>query len=127
MAIKIQTQETFIPIELGDLTLKFDVSDESLINLRKKMTDVQNASKELGETEDDNQTIEQVNAVIGKAYDELFGEGTYKKVYEISPSAFITTQYFMEIAQGLSKEMGKRGFVLSTHEKAKQYLANKKK
>lgn len=126
MSIRIQTQDTFIPVELGDLTLKFDISDESLINLRRKMEDVQNVAKNIKETSNDEEVIEQVKSIIGKAYDEVFGKGTYDKVYEVSPSVFITTQYFMEIAQGLNKEMENRGFTVSTHEKAKQYLAKKK-
>lgn len=127
MAIKIQTQKTYIPIHLGELTLKFDVSDESLVNLRKKMTDVQNVSKDIKETDDDAKTIEQVKGVMRKAYDELFGKGTFDKVYEISPSVFIVTQYFMDIAQGLNKELKNRGLINTSHDKAKQYLANKKK
>lgn len=126
-AIRIQTQETFIPIELGDLTLKFDVSDGALLNLREKMTDVQRASNELDEDAEDEEVIEQVKGIIRDSYDELFGKGTFDKVYKISPSVFIVTQYFFEIGKGISEEMEKRGFTLSQQEKAKEYLTNKKK
>lgn len=127
MAIKIQTQDTFIPVEIGDLTLKFDVSDDSLVTLRKKIDNIQKTSENINTKGDDSEVLESVKDVIRTAYDDVFGEGTYDKVYEISPSVIITTQYFLDIGQGIGKEMDERGLTLSSHEKAKKYLQNKNK
>lgn len=127
MAIKIQTQDTFIPVEIGDLTLKFDVSDDSLVTLRKKIDNIQKMSENINTKGDDAEVLESVKDVIRTAYDDVFGEGTYDKVYEISPSVIITTQYFLDIGQGIGREMDERGLTLSSHEKAKKYLQNKNK
>src|SRR5690554_752169 len=126
MAIKIQTKQTFIPIEIGDeLTLKFDLSDEAMLNLEKKMTDVQKSFAEVDENDSDEEAIEKVKNIIRAAFDEIFGEGTFDKVYAISPSTLIVAEYFMQIAQGLQEEMRDRGFITSPQDKVEKYLQHK--
>ena len=126
MAIKIQTKQTFIPIEIGDeLTLKFDLSDEAMLNLKKKVTDVQKSFAEVDENDSDEEAIEKVKNIIRAAFDEIFGEGTFDKVYAISPSTLIVAEYFMQIAQGLQEEMRDRGFITSPQDKVEKYLQYK--
>lgn len=126
MAIKIQTKQTFIPIEIGDeLTLKFDLSDEAMLNLEKKVTDVQRSFAEVDENDSDEEAIEKVKNIIRSAFDEIFGEGTFDKVYAISPSTLIVAEYFMQIAQGLQKEMRERGFITTSQDKVEKYLQHK--
>lgn len=126
MAIKIQTKQTFIPIEIGDeLTLKFDLSDEAMLNLEKKVTDVQKSFAEVDEKDSDEEAIEKVKNIIRAAFDEIFGEGTFDKVYAISPSTLIVAEYFMQIAQGLQEEMRDRGFITSPQDKVEKYLQHK--
>lgn len=126
MAIKIQTKQTFIPIEIGDeLTLKFDLSDEAMLNLEKKVTDVQKSFAEVDENDSDEEAIEKVKNIIRAAFDEIFGEGTFDKVYAISPSTLIVAEYFMQIAQGLQEEMRDRGFITSPQDKVEKYLQHK--
>ena len=126
MAIKIQTKQTFIPIEIGDeLTLKFDLSDEAMLNLKKKVTDVQKSFAEVDENDSDEEAIEKVKNIIRAAFDEIFGEGTFDKVYAISPSTLIVAEYFMQIAQGLQEEMRDRGFITSPQDKVEKYLQHK--
>lgn len=124
MAINIQTQKTYIPIQLGDLELRFDVSDDSLVKLRSNITKVEENFNKL--TEDNEAGIEQVKNILKEVYDNLFGDGTFEQVYEISPSVLIVTEYFLQIANAIRKELNKRGFQTSPHEKAQKYLANKK-
>ena len=126
MSIKIQTKQTFIPIEIGDeLTLKFDLSDEAMLNLKKKVTDVQKSFAEVDENDSDEEAIEKVKNIIRTAFDEIFGEGTFDKVYAISPSTLIVAEYFMQIAQGLQEEMRDRGFITSPQDKVEKYLQYK--
>lgn len=126
MSIKIQTKQTFIPIEIGDeLTLKFDLSDEAMLNLKKKVTDVQKSFAEVDENDSDEEAIEKVKNIIRAAFDEIFGEGTFDKVYAISPSTLIVAEYFMQIAQGLQEEMRDRGFITSPQDKVEKYLQYK--
>lgn len=126
MAIKIQTKQTFIPIEIGDeLTLKFDLSDEAMLNLEKKVTDVQKSFAKVDENDSDEEAIEKVKNIIRSAFDEIFGEGTFDKVYAISPSTLIVAEYFMQIAQGLQEEMKERGFITTSQDKVEKYLQHK--
>lgn len=126
MSIKIKTKQTFIPIEIGDeLTLKFDLSDEAMLNLKKKVTDVQKSFAEVDENDSDEEAIEKVKNIIRAAFDEIFGEGTFDKVYAISPSTLIVAEYFMQIAQGLQEEMRDRGFITSPQDKVEKYLQYK--
>jgi len=127
LAIKIQTQQTHIPIELGDLKLKFDISDDSLIDLRKKIEEVQNIAQDIDTEGSDSEVMDRVKGVMRRAYDDLFGEGTFDKVYEVTPSILVTTQYFLDMAQGLGEEMEKRGFTSTSQEKLEKYLQNKNK
>ncbi|HLQ75429.1 MAG TPA: hypothetical protein VK107_05305 [Alloiococcus sp.] len=124
MAIKIQTKQTYIPIELGDLELKFDLTDESIANFRKEAVRVQ---KELGKLSDDEDAQEQAKEVLKRGFDLMFGDGTFSQIYDISPSSIVIAEYFASITEGIAEELNKRGFKTSQKDKAKKYLANKKK
>lgn len=127
MAIKIQTKKTHIPIFLGDLELKFDITDESLISLKERMTDVFNVAKRTELSNDDKKANKQLKEVLKKAYDDLFGAGTFEKVYKISPSSVICAEYLAEIGKELEVEFDKMGIKNNQQQKANKYLQNKKK
>lgn len=129
MAIKIQTQDTFIPIELGDLTLKFHVTDESVINFRKEAIRLQEELEKFSnsESDDDEELLNRAKKALKHGLDTFFGDGAFEKVYDISPSVVIVMNYFEQMVEGITQELNKMGMSESQAEKAKKYLRNKKK
>lgn len=128
MAIKIQTQQTYIPIQLGDLELKFEVTDDSILALQTELTKVQKELDALDRGGSDEEKLNKSKLVLKRGFDTFFGEGTFDKVYEMSPSVMIIMEYFKQISEALFKELEKMGYRQTTQaDKAKKYLANKKK
>lgn len=127
MAIKIQTKDSYIPIFLGDLEIRFDISDDSLTKLRKGASKVQEELDAIKEPEDEEKATEEMKGVLKRGFDFLYGEGTFEKVYEITPSVMVCFEYFQQMTDATFKELDKRGLSPSQKEKAKQYLAKKNK
>jgi len=123
MAIKIQTKQTYVPVILGDLELKFDISDESILKLEKSAGKVKSELEKVKVTsKNEEEALEKSKQALKKGYDFLFGEGTFEKVYELSPSVAICAEYFEQIALGLFEELEKRGFSKTTQSKVQKYL-----
>lgn len=127
MAIKIQTKDSYIPIFLGDLEIRFDISDDSLTKLRKGASKVQEELDAIKEPEDEEKAMEEMKGVLKRGFDFLYGEGTFEKVYEITPSVMVCFEYFQQMTDATFKELDKRGLSPSQKDKAKQYLAKKNK
>ena len=127
LAIKIQTKDSYIPIFLGDLEIRFDISDDSLTRLRKGAARVQEELDAIKEPEDEEKATEEMKGVLKRGFDFLYGEGTFEKVYEITPSVIVCLEYFQQMTEATFKELEKRGVSPSQKEKAKQYLAKKNK
>lgn len=121
MAIKIQTKTTQIPIELGDLTLHFDMSDKGIEKLFKAG---ETFEKEIAKIEKDD--VDSLKEMLKKVYDLFLGKGSFEKVYEVSPSIVILTNYFWQIHEGLIEEIEKRSGQTKT-QKVEKYLQNKNK
>ena len=121
MTIKIQTKVPHIPIEIGDLTLKFDVTDE---NIDKLFNGYDEMLKNFKDIEVDN--IEKGRKILKGAIDYILGDGSFEKIYGLSESILITRQYFEEIVDGLSKELTER-YGDKNREKIEKYLQKKKK
>lgn len=130
-AIKIQTQQDYIPIQLGSEELRFYITDDSVLKVRNGFKEVQkkfdNIQKQADEKElTDEEAIEMGKETLRNGFDFFFGEGTFEKVYAISPSVVICMQYFSQIIEALLIELDKKTKV-TTQDKAKKYLANKNK
>src|SRR5690625_5115693 len=120
MSIKIQTKTTQIPIEFGDdLTLYFDMSDENIDNLFKAQEAFE---KDIAKI--DNDDIEGLKEMLRKVYTMFLGEEAFDKVYKISPSVVILTNYLWSIIDGLKVEIEKRAGQTQM-QKAQKYLQNK--
>lgn len=126
MAIKIQTQDAFIPVEIGDVTLKFDISDESINDFRKNALKVKQELDEMTINDDDEKVLEQCKDVLKRGFTMMFDEDAFQKVYDISPSVIIVMEYFSQITEGISEELKERGYTESVKSKSDKYL-NKKK
>jgi len=121
MAIKIQTEKPVIPIELGELKFEFELTDENI----KRFYDTQDEiRKEFEEMNGDD--LESTKEIVKKAFDYILGDGAFDKIYEVSPSIIIVVKYFQQIVEGLEVELLERA-ENTVQQKAKKYLANKKK
>jgi hypothetical protein len=126
MAIKIQTQKTEIPVEIGDLKFSFNVSDESIKKFRNEAIKVQKELEEIAISDNDDQALEQAKEALKRGFEIMLGEGSFKKIYDISPSLVLCMQYFVQIAIGIDEELKNMGFSQSQKDLAKKYLAQKK-
>src|SRR5690625_4360644 len=122
MTIKIQTKTTQIPIEFDDkLTLYFDMSDDNIDRLFKAQKTFE---KEISEI--DNDDIDGLKEMLRKAYTLFLGEEAFDKLYELSPSVVILTNYFWSIVEGLQEEIEKRAGQTQM-QKVEKYLQQKNK
>lgn len=126
MAIKIQTQKPEIPVEIGDLKFSFNVSDESIKKFRNEAIKVQKVLEEIAISDNDDQALEQAKEALKRGFEIMLGEGSFKKIYDISPSLVLCMQYFVQIAIGIDEELKNMGFSQSQKDLAKKYLAQKK-
>lgn len=127
MAIKIQTEKPHIPIEFGNLNFKFDLTDESIKAYRENHSKLQKDLEGINIDEDDEAAIEQVRDLLERGYDLTLGKGAFAKIYKEVPSVILLLNYFEQLMNGIGEELKKRGFKPSAQEKARKYLANKKK
>lgn len=126
MAIKIQAKKTEIPVEIGELKFAFDVSDESIQNFREEALRIQKEFHEIGPDVDDEKALEQAKNILKHGFDMMLGEGSFEKIYELSPSVMICAQYFAQIVQGIEVELQNMGFSESQQEIAQKYIRKKK-
>ena len=120
MSIKIQTKTTQIPIEFGDeLTLYFDMSDENIQKLFKAQETFEQEISEI-----DNDDIDGLKGMLRKAYTLMLGDDAFDRLYELSPSVVILTNYFWDIARGLVDEIEKRAGQTQM-QKVEKYLQQK--
>lgn len=126
MAIKIQTRKAEIPVEIGELKFTFDVSDESIKSFREEALRIQKEFHEIGHDVDDEKALEQAKNVLKHGFDMMLGEGSFEKIYELSPSVMICAQYFAQLVQGIEVELQNMGFSESQQEIANQYIPKKK-
>lgn len=127
LAINIQTQKTYIPVHLGELELQFDLSDDNVLRFRKEAIRVHEELEDVSASEDINKAMKQAKDALRKGFDVFFGEGTFEKVYELSPSLTILIQYFVQISEAISEKLEEIGYNATAEDKARKYLAKKKK
>lgn len=130
-AIRIQTEEVFIPVEIGEVELKFMVDDESLNRLDgateifekkgKEIDDKVKAGKLSKEKE-----FEATKDFVKESYDYLFEEGSFDAIYKQTPSLQSVVKYFIDIGEGLSEELKARGIDSKQSEKMKKYIGDNK-
>ncbi|MGL4697131.1 hypothetical protein [Enterococcus larvae] len=119
--VKIELLDTRIEIPFEDKegnvveTLYFDRSDDSLQKLEKSIGVVEKKMKELEESESGWDTSK---TFVKEAIDTVFGEGSFEKLYKISPSIQIIMHYFLQMAIGIRKQIADE----QSEEKLKKYL-----
>lgn len=123
MSINIKKQDTFIPVVVGDVELKFHFEDDSMTKVRNTLLRTQ---KEIGRIEGDDWTdkeVEKAKAILTKAMDSMFEEGAFEKLYAMTPSVIIVLDYFRLMVDGVTEELSKKGIASDEGDIAKKYLA----
>lgn len=130
MAIKIQTEETVIPVEIGNLTFGFNISDDAVSTFQngvdKVLEKFKKLEKEISE-ENGSEVIGLVKQVLTEGFDFMLGEGTFEKLYKQTPSVIKLTNVFKQLSDSLKEELETAGIEESQKELGQKYLAKKAK
>lgn len=106
----IQLQKTTIDIPFVDakgkeqLVIQFDRSDDNIKRLYASFDELEKAKNELSVTENED-IFEDTRHFIKNMMDPIFGNGTFDKIYAISPSSLIVVVYFYKMAMALKEEL----------------------
>lgn len=145
--VKVEIKRTGFPVEIGDIELWFDSSVENLKNFanlekvsREKLDKVSEKAqhvhfpKEINDetiNEVTEETIEEAFSLtkefIAIQYDVVFGDGTFKKIYEKYPDIYALEDTLdivgLAITERLEEEFDKR---VSRYHTTKNDLLKKK-
>lgn len=104
--IQFKKTSNVIPIDFGEFRLEFVANDDNMARmseLGKKLQDRTNVY--LNENVDDRGTLEAIQSITKEAWDELFGVGTYDRVYDFSGNSSVyTLSYLLETIEGITDE-----------------------
>ena len=126
MAIKIQTQKTEIPVEIGELNFNFDVSDDGIKQFRINATNIQKEFHSIGKSVDDEKAIEQAKDVLGRGFEILLGKDSFDEIYNLHPSIMTCMNYFVQLVSGIEQELQNMGLSQSQQDLARKYIAQNK-
>lgn len=111
----IQLQKTTIDIPFVDakgkeqLVIQFDRSDDNIKRLYDSFDELEKAKNELSVTETED-VFEDTRDFIKNLMDPIFGNGTFDKIYALSPSSLIVVVYFYKMAMALKEELETEDF-----------------
>lgn len=105
--IKLQSNFIEFPFEneKGEvvLTLKFDKSDENFKQLEKTYDELNKKMGKINEQEESE--VEQGKEILKEAVDQIFGEGSFDKMYQLSPSILLVFKYLVQMVEGIYQEI----------------------
>lgn len=119
----IKLQSNFIEFPFEDdkgnvlLTLKFDKSDENIEKLENSIGKFESEKQRL--STEGQQSFEDGKKVFKEIVDSVFGDGSFDKMYELSPSTINVLKYFTQMAEGIFAEIN----VDKDTEKFNKYLS----
>ena len=146
--VKIDIKRTGFPVNVGEVELWFDSSIENLKNFvnveeiaRERIKEISEQAKHIHFPEDINEetiqdvedeTIEEAFSIskeyIAVQYDVIFGEGTFKKIYEVYPDVFALEDAFDLIADGIAERLEEENEIRTQkYRETKMSLLDKKK
>lgn len=106
----IQLRKTTIDIPFLDdkgneqLVLHFDRSDENIKRLYRSFDEIKKQA-EVFEKENTDDDFEEAAKFVKTTMDAVLGDGAFEQVYALSPSIFIVTTYFYQLAVGIKEEL----------------------
>lgn len=146
--VKIDIKRTGFTVNVGEVELWFDSSIENLKNFvnveevaHERIQDIAKQAKHIHFPEEINEetikevedeTIEDAFSItkeyIAVQYDVIFGDGSFKKVYEVYPDVFALEDAFDLIAVGIEKRLEEENKMRTQkYEQTKMNLLDKKK
>lgn len=145
--IKIDVQRTGFPVKIGSLELWFDSSLENLRRFfdveelaQEKLKEAQEKAKHIHFPDDldglEDVDIRNVDAAldvhkefIAAQYDIIFGDGTFKKIYEQYPDIMALEQALDPLGEAIARkiEEQEKERAKQVEEKKKEYLNKKAK
>jgi|SRR5690606_6915332 len=126
MAIRIQERKPEIPVEIGPLKFSFEVTDESVLEFRKKAVEIQKELEELKVDENKQEDLEACKDVLRRGFDLLLGDGAFEKIYELTPSVVILMDYLAQLADGINEELRNMGATAVLKRRAEKYIGKRK-
>lgn len=146
--VKVEIKRTGFPVSVGDVELWFDSSIENLKNFtyveeiaRERIKEIAEQAEHVHFPEEINdetvkdiedETIEEAFSIskeyIAVQYDIIFGDGTFKKIYEVYPDVFALENAFDIVADGISERLEEENEKRTKkYQNAKMELLEKKK
>lgn len=83
-------------------TITFDKSDSNIKHFWEKYKEIQ---KMQFVEEDEEANFETVTREVKGYMDDLFGEGSFDKLYALNPSILIVSTYFLQMATQIREEI----------------------
>ena len=123
--IKIQIETAAIPVEIGKLKFEFDTSDESILDFRKTAFTFKDELENVDVTEGDE--YEGAKDILRRGFDLMLGEGSFKKIYEQTPSVILVAKYFVQLTESITEQLNKMGLSETQQQKAQKYIKAKNK
>jgi len=123
--IKIQIETAAIPVEIGKLKFEFDTSDESILDFRKTAFTFKDELENVDVTEGDE--YEGAKDILRRGFDLMLGEGSFKKIYEQTPSVILVAKYFVQLTESITERLNKMGLSETQQQKAQKYIKAKNK
>lgn len=149
MTVKIDIKRTGFPVKIGDLELFFDSSIENLRRFfdveeiaQKKLKEAQEKAKYIHFPEDinvetiKNMDVKNVDAAldlnkefIAAQYDIIFGDGTFKQIYEKYPDVLALEEALEPLGIAIAEkiEQQEKERTERVEAKKKEYLTKKDK
>lgn len=146
--VKIDIQRTGFTVDVGGVELWFDSSIENLKNFvnveeiaRERIQVIAEQAKHIHFPEEVNEetirevedeTIEEAFSIskeyIAVQYDVIFGDGSFKKIYEVYPDVFALEKAFDLVAAGVEERLEEENKIRTQkYEETKMSLLDKKK
>lgn len=123
MAIKIEEKKPEIPVEIGPLKFTFVVTDESVLKFRKNGAKIQRELEKVEQIEgDDEKALEQLRDILRRGFDLFLGTGAFEKIYKLTPSIPFLLDYFVQLGEGIHKELQELGAFEAVRERAEKYI-----
>ena len=146
--VKIDIKRSGFPVNIGNVELWFDSSIENLKNFvnveevaRERIKEIASKAKHIHFPEVINEeTLEEVEEdtindafsisqeYIAVQYDVIFGDGSFKKIYEEYPDVFALEDAFESIAVGITERLEEENKIREQkYKETKISLLDKKK
>lgn len=106
-AINIKSTVVKVPFVDDEGNTRLELSFDKKDITEQKITDLQNEMLKnvaLMSNQEEKNDFEQLKTVMTTVIDGIFGEGSFDKLYELSPSWSIVLHYFIEMIELIKTE-----------------------